>query len=129
MSRAQNPNPTRRYVNCFLMATSQQDEPRHFLRKSRGLPRLEAYPDIPTPSFERFRNRLKVMADLDPVRYPTRQAGRFELCTHVEQDGGLREAHFTVHVVFDDASTDPEVELRFEPLSQVFYAGGNPFLY
>jgi hypothetical protein len=79
-------------------------------------------------------NRLKVLAHLDPVRYPApRPPGRFELCTGVEENNGVTEARFAVRLGFDDAPADaPDdatVEIRFEPLSQTFDPGADTTLY
>jgi hypothetical protein len=129
MSILQNPSPTRRYVNCFLGSNSRRGPAIHRIRKSHGLPALDGCPDAVAPTFERFRNRLKVMARLDPVRYHAPKPGRFELIVHFDEEPGLTEAKFMVHLMFDDASEDPCVELRFEPLSSVSHPGGNPYLY
>ena len=129
MSLAQNPSPARRYVNCFLLANCRLGASIHVMRESDGVPVLESRWDAPPPSFERFRNRLKIMANLDPVCYPVRKQGRFELSIPSENDGGIIQQLFAVEVTFDDAADDPSVEVRFERLSSTVCPGPDPVLY
>jgi hypothetical protein len=79
------------------------------------LPELRGYD---APDFARFRNRLKIMAGLDPVTYPTPKNGTFEIAIDRKENGQWYDCRYTVHLVFTDASSDPSVELRAELKSQ-----------
>lgn len=122
MSFVQNPSPARRYVNAFLLAMCSANDPVRRIKRSDGLPSVELFPD-PPPPFEQCRNRLKIMAQLDPVIYPTPKVARFEINVGNDEAGGMRERQYAVHATFDDAASDPSVELRAELLWERFLPG------
>jgi hypothetical protein len=86
------------------------------VRKSDRL--AEQEPGVAPPPFERFRNRLKVMSDLDPVIYPTPRRSVFRIVIDrrrvPHEKGEWDQCTYALHLTFDDAAADPSVELRAE---------------
>ena len=101
-------SPVKRYVNLLLLDLGGSDEGASCtLSKSRSLPSLTGYKwEEELPPFEKVRNRLKVMADLDPVTFQEPVKGHFKMQI------GARPC--IAHVDFDDGADDPTVNLRLE---------------
>jgi hypothetical protein len=116
-------HPAERYVNVFLLELLQA-EGVCVVRRSVSLPELRG---LRPPEFGRFRNRLKVMAHLNPVTYPTPKQGTINISTDRQVDGKWYEFVYAVRVLFTDVGDDPSVELRPELTSQK--PGVDPALY
>jgi hypothetical protein len=116
MSIKEPVHPAERYVNLFLIDLFMTDTPTRAVRQSNALPALAGFDYV--PEFARFRNRLKIMANLDPVTYPTPRAGSAEIAIDREVDGAWFQFGYTLHLLFDDAATDPSVEMRVELTSR-----------
>ena len=108
-------HPAERYVNLFLLEMLQDGPGVRVAQASVGLPVLR---DHEPPDFARFRNRLKIMAGLDPVTYPTPRSGTVDIAIDRQADGQWYECTYTVRLLFTDAGNDPSVELRAELESQ-----------
>ena len=113
MSIKEYTHPTARYVNAFLLDMTKEDgEVVRTVRRSGALPVMAAFPALTPATFERFRNRLKVMADLDPVIYQSTRSGSFEIMVPRELDGKWYGCHYTISVLFDDIAPDPCLAVR-----------------
>lgn len=69
-------SPVERYVNLFLRALLRQQPQCFVVRKSVALPELLGQAP---PEFVRFRNRLKLMAGLNPVTYQIPKEAKIRL--------------------------------------------------
>src|SRR5688572_11379266 len=99
---------TETYVNLFLLDMLQAEKGSHVAMASAALPVLRGHAP---PDFARFRNRLKIMAGLDPVTYPTPRGGTVDIAIDRQRDGQWYECVYTVRCLFTDASNDPSVEI------------------
>ena len=105
-------HPAEHYANVFLVNLLTTDTSAITVRSSEPLPALAGVEYV--PDFARFRNRLKIMAGLDPVIYPTPRTGSFQVATERQVDGEWYLYRHTLHLLFTDAGTDPSVEIRIE---------------
>ncbi len=108
-------HPAETYVNVFLLEMLHAEQRLLVVKLSVALPVLRGHEP---PEFARFRNRLKIMAELDPVTYPTPTNGTFEIAIDRQVNGQWYDCRYTVHVVFTDSSDDPSVELSAKLKSQ-----------
>jgi hypothetical protein len=108
-------HPAETYVNLFLLEMLQAEKGSQVVRASVALPVLR---DNVPPDFARFRNRLKIMAGLDPVTYPTPKNATLEIAIDRKDNGQWHDCRYTVSLLFTDARSDPSVELRAELKSQ-----------
>ena len=109
-------HPAELYANVFLVNLLTSDAAAGTVRSSEPLPVLAGVEYV--PDFARFRNRLKIMARLDPVIYPTPRTGSFQVSTERQVDGAWYEYRHTLHLLFTDTATDPSVEIRVELTSR-----------
>jgi hypothetical protein len=109
-------HPAELYANVFLVNLLASDAATGTARSSEPLPVLAGVEYV--PDFARFRNRLKIMAGLDPVMYRTPRTGSFQVSTDRQLNGAWYEYRHTVHLLFTDAATDPSVEIRVELTSR-----------
>ena len=116
MAIKQPVHPAEHYANVFLVNLLTSDTVAGTARSSEPLPVLAGVEYV--PDFARFRNRLKIMAGLDPVIYPTPRTGSFQVSTDRQLNGAWYEYRHTVHLLFTDAATDPSVEIRVELTSR-----------
>jgi len=116
MSTKEPVHPAELYTNLFLVNLLTSDAAASAVRSSEPLPVLAGLEYV--PDFARFRNRLKIMASLDPVTYPTPRAGSFQVATERQIDGAWYLYRHTLHLLFTDAATDPSVEIRVELTSR-----------
>jgi len=96
--------PTKKYVNLLLLAMARDDVREVVLTSSRPLPPSKIYPGAEIPPFESVVNRLKVVANLDPVIYQHPKEGRIELT--------IGSDPVAVHVRFVDTGPERSVHLR-----------------
>ena len=108
-------HPAERYVNLVLLDLLHSGRNEWRAKSSDVLPALS---DQPSPDFARLRNRLKVMAELDPVLYPTPRTGSFQIAVDRKVDGQWFVCTYAVTALFTDVGDDPSVEVRAELISQ-----------
>jgi hypothetical protein len=111
MSRKEHVHPAKRYVSLFLLDMLEAARLSCSARASGVLPVLRGQEP---PEFTRFRNRLKVMAGLDPITYQAPRTGTFELVTPRQEDGEWYDCYYTARLTFTDLGIDPTVELSLE---------------
>lgn len=101
-------SPVKRYVNILLLDLAKTGEDALCtLSKSHPLPSPAFCTwEEEIPPFEKVRNRLKVMAGVDPVVSHEPVKGRIELSI------GVRPC--IIHTEFDDRPEDPRVYLHLE---------------
>lgn len=103
-------NPTKNYVYLLLLDLVDRGMVEYTLRESESLPLPEPEPlrgcSVELPTFDRADNCLKVMAGLDPLKYPQRKEGRIAAY--------INGMDIVIHVLFDDTSDDRSVQSRFE---------------
>jgi hypothetical protein len=104
-------HPAKQYVNGFLFEMLQAETRSCRVQLSGKLPIVLGQQP---PEFARFRNRLKIMAGLDPVIYPMPRAGSFNVMINRQVDGQWYECYYAVRMLFDDSANDPSVELSSE---------------
>src|SRR5687768_732473 len=92
-------HPAKRYVNLFLLEMLQGAPGVRVARRSAPLPVLQ---DHAPPDFDRCRNRLKVLAGLDPVAYPSPRDGTVDVGIDRQVDGQWYECVYTVSLRFTD---------------------------
>jgi hypothetical protein len=107
--------PAELYVNLFLIEMLQADKAEHLAKASVALPVLQGNEP---PDFARFRNRLKIMAGLDPVTYATARSGTANFAIDRQVAGQWCECVYTLRLIFNDSISDPSVELCAELKSQ-----------
>ena len=91
------------------MSQSKQGE--LTLRSCEELPSLPGWKeDHGTPRLQNVVNRLKVMVELDPVRYPQPVESKLKLI--------LMGRAYDVHLRFDDSEDDPSLTIRLEELPE-----------
>jgi hypothetical protein len=100
-------HPAEAYVNTFLFEMLQAERRLHVAKASVALPVLRGQEP---PQFARFRNCLKIMAELDPVTYPTPKNGTVEIAISRQVNGQWYDCVYFVHLLFDDASSDLRLE-------------------
>src|SRR5215468_2367718 len=105
-------HPARKYTNRFVYTLLTGAMSSCVIRKSQPLPVLAE--GEPPPEFERFRNRLKIMAELDPVVYPIPRMGSFLISFDRRLGGDLYELMYKVTAQFTDVGDNPQIELRGE---------------
>lgn len=99
-------SPTKKYVNWLLLEMTKAGVTELILNSSRPLPPSKLMPDAEIPTFESVTNRLKVMANLDPVIYQQPVEGRLDLT--------IGSHPVAVHLRFVDTAPDRSVHLRAE---------------
>src|ERR1051325_2470763 len=92
-------HPAETYVNLFLLEMLQADKCKQLVQASVPLPILR---DNVPPDFARFRNRLKIMARLDPVTYSTPKNGTFEIAIDRKENGQWYDCRYRVSLLFTD---------------------------
>jgi hypothetical protein len=111
MSLKEPLHPAEQYVNLFLLGMFHVDPRSEIVQRSAQLPELQGHKP---PAFARFRNRLKIMCDLDPVIYAAPREGSFEVSIDRQIEGQWYACYYTVRAVFSDATTDPSVKVSAE---------------
>jgi hypothetical protein len=101
--------PTQRYVAAFLDHVLQGESVTCAARKSVALPSIG---NMTAPPFERFRNRLKIMAGLDPVLYKEPRTGNVEVVFERQSGSACTDARYSIELRFIDVGDDPVVELN-----------------
>ncbi|MHC4502641.1 MAG: hypothetical protein ACYTFI_04990 [Planctomycetota bacterium] len=98
-----------KYTNILLLKMYRQSITSFVLRESEPLPviTIEGEPEpLRAIDLAHVLNRLKVMADIDPVRHKQPVDGRFML--------DIRGVPVDVYVHFDDRCADPCCEITME---------------
>jgi len=98
-------NPTKIYLNSLILNMFRAGTVSCMLIESEPMPQIPDY-DKEMPTFEHLMNRLKVLCQLDPVRYPLPKQGKVELM--------LSNHIYFLHASFDDCAADRSVEIRLE---------------
>lgn len=101
--------PTRRYVAAFLDRILHGKSASCAARKSVPLPSIG---DLDVPPFEQFRNRLKVMAGLDPVLYKEPRTGNVEVVFERQSGSACMDTRYSIKLRFVDVGDDPLVEMN-----------------
>lgn len=108
IERAMPSTPVIRYVNLILYQMFHDGTDRRLLQESEALPIISEFGgDIQPPSFEAVVNRLKVMARLNPVKYPKPTDGSLQIWI------GGHECRVLCR--FDDGA-DSRCEIRMEKM-------------
>jgi hypothetical protein len=101
--------PTQRYVAAFLDRILHGESVTCAARKSVALTSIG---DMAVPPFERFRNRLKVMAGLDPVLYKEPRTANVEVVFERQSGAACTDTRYSIELRFIDVGDDPVVEMN-----------------
>lgn len=102
-------DPTQRYVAAFLDHILHGESVTCTARKSVALPSIG---DVAVPPFERFRNRLKIMAGLDPVLSNEPRTGSLEVVFERQSGSACTDTRYSIELRFIDVGDDPVVEMN-----------------
>ena len=110
--------PTQRFVAAFLDRVLDGESVFYTARKSVPLPSIG---DLDVPPFERFRNRLKIMAGLDPVLYKEPRTGNLEVVFERASGSACTDSRYSIDLRFIDVGDEPAVEMNARLIAtQVF---------
>lgn len=98
-------SPAKMYVNLLMIDLADRHTNTCELSPHAPLPYSMMWTE-PLPSFEEVRNRLKILAGLNPVHYASPISGRIEL--------GVGGCAWVLHAEFDDTPDNPRIRLRME---------------
>ena len=68
--------------------------------------------DLDVPPFERFRNRLKIMAGLDRVLYKEPRTGNLEVVFERASGSACTDSRYSIDLRFIDVGDEPAVEMN-----------------
>lgn len=103
--------PVQSYVNLLLLTMANSEQRERTLRASVALPPVECPDPLEMPAFPAVANRLKVMANLNPVLYPEPKEASLPIKVRIKAADKMHD--FTVHLLFRDQG-DREVRIRLE---------------
>ena len=109
-------DPARRYVAAFLDRLLNGESAAYTARISIPLPLIE---NLEVPTFERFRNRLKIMAGLDPVHYRDPRIGNLEVVFERASGSACTDSRYSIELRFIDVGDKPSVEINARLISTV----------